>query len=254
MSSGEGRIPCPAYAWSGGYRDLSVSGRSLSPGCLSWQFSTPSASCARFCWRSNRRSRVISLPSQRLKLALNWLSELWWDCSVCATGFITLMDRCGPLAARCAFSAKSVVPELILFGRRVPVDSHGAGGGRNRVDPVTRHRNTGCCSERVAHFLRCLHDPLWLCREHYVFARISSKCRCAKCEREHDTRASNRRTTQATKPVSYSHALIMIVFRILRKLIWRLVEDKETTLSALTINLSKNIRRTGGGAFRTSCM
>jgi len=161
----------------------------------------------------------ISLPSQRLKLALNWLSELWWDCSVCATGFITLMDRCGPLAARCAFSAKSVVPELILFGRRVPVDSHGAGGGRNRVDPVTRHRNTGCCSERVAHFLRCLHDPLWLCREHYVFARISSKCRCAKCEREHDTRASNRRTTQATKPVFYSHAVIMIPFRILGKLV-----------------------------------
>jgi hypothetical protein len=36
-----------------------------------------------------------------------------------------------PLSARCALSAKSVVPELILFGRRVPVDSHGAGGGRN---------------------------------------------------------------------------------------------------------------------------
>jgi hypothetical protein len=181
--------------------------------------STPSTSCARFCWRFNRRSRVISLPSQRLKLALDWLSELWWDCSVCATRFITLMDRCGPLAARCAFSAKSVVPELILFGRRVPVDSHRAGGGRNRVDPVTRHRNTGCCSKRVAHFLRGLHDPLWLCREHYVFARISSKCRCAKCEREHDTRASNRRTTQATKPVFYSHAVIMIPFRILGKLI-----------------------------------
>jgi len=35
------------------------------------------------------------------------------------------MERCGLLAARCAFSAKSVVPELILFGRRVSVDSHG---------------------------------------------------------------------------------------------------------------------------------
>jgi len=132
---------------------------------------------------------------------------------------IALMERCGPLAVRCALSAKSVVPELILFGRRVPVDSHGAGSGRNWADPVTRHRNAGCCSERVAHFLRRLHDPLWLCREHYVFARISSKCRCAKCEREHDTRASNRRTAQATKPVFYSHAVIVIPFRILGKLI-----------------------------------
>jgi hypothetical protein len=142
-----------------------------------------------------------------------------WDCSVRATRFITLMERCGLLPARCALSAKSAVPELILFGCRVPVDSHGTGGRRNRVDPVTWDRNPGCCSERVAHFLRGLHDPLWRCREHYVFAGISSKCRCAKCEREHDTRASNRRTAQATKPVSYSHTVIMIPFRILGKLI-----------------------------------
>jgi hypothetical protein len=106
-----------------------------------------------------------------------------------------------------------------LSGRRVPVNSHGAGGGRNQPHPVTRHRNTGCCSECVAHFLCGLHDPLWLCRAHYVLARISSKCRCAECEREHDTCASNRRTAQATKPVSYSHAVNMIPFRILRKLI-----------------------------------
>jgi hypothetical protein len=132
---------------------------------------------------------------------------------------ITLMESCGPLAARCAFSAKSVVPELILFGHQIPVDSHGAGSGRNWVDPVTRHRNTGCCSERVAHFLRALHDALLLCWEHYVFARISSKRRCAKCECEQDTRASDRRTAQATKPVFYSHAVIVIPFRILRKLI-----------------------------------
>src|SRR6266480_6349179 len=120
---------------------------------------------------------------------------------------------------RTPLSAKSVVPELILFDRRVPVDSHRAGGGRNRANPVTRHRNTGCCSERVAHFLRGLYDPLWLCREHYVLARVSSKCRCAKYEGEHDTCVSNRRTAQATKPVSYSHALIVIRFRILCKLI-----------------------------------
>src|SRR6266478_9745769 len=129
------------------------------------------------------------------------------------------MERCGLLAARCALSAESVVPERILFGRRVPVDTHGAGSGRNWADPVTRHGNAGCCSERVAHFLRCLRDPLWLCREHYVFARISSKRRCAKCEYKHDTRALNRRTAQATKPVFYSHDVIVIPFRILGKII-----------------------------------
>jgi hypothetical protein len=137
------------------------------------------------------------------------------------------MERCDLLAARCALSAKSVVPELILFGRRVPVDSHGAGGGRNWADPVTRHRNAGCCSERVAHFLRGLHDPLWLCREHYVFVRISRKCRRAKCEREHDTCPSDRRTAQATKPVFYSHTGIVIPFRILGKLIYRLFKTKK---------------------------
>jgi len=124
-----------------------------------------------------------------------------------------------PLAARCALSAKSVVPELILFDRQVPVDIHRAGSSRNWVDPVTKHWNAGCCSEHVAHFLRALHNALWLCREHYVFVRISGKRRCTKCEREHDTRASNRRTAQATKPVFYSHTVIVIPFRILGKLI-----------------------------------
>ena len=107
----------------------------------------------------------------------------------------------------------------LFYSITVSVDSHRAGGGRNRPHPVTRHRNTGCCSERVAHFLCGLHDPLWLCRAHYVLARISSKCRRAECQREHDTCASNRRTAQATKPVSYCHAVIVIPFRILRKLI-----------------------------------
>ena len=157
------------------------------------------------------------------------------------------MESCGLLAARYAFSAKSVVPELILFDRRVPVDIHGAGGGRNWADPITRHRNAGCCSERVAHFLRPLHDALWLCREHYVFARISSKCRCAKCEREHDTRASNRRTAQATKPVFYSHAVIVIPFRISRKLIQRLFKTKKRHFPHCESIRSKNIPGAAGG-------
>jgi hypothetical protein len=118
-----------------------------------------------------------------------------------------------------------------LSGRRVPVNSHRAGGGRNRPYPITRHRNTGSGSERVAHFLCDLHDPLWLCRAHYVLARISSKCRCAECQREHDTCASNRRTAQATKPVSYSHAVIVIPFRILRNLFRDYSKQRSDTFS-----------------------
>ena len=171
-----------------------------------------------------------------------------------AVGLLSLAQRgsqhsrrdAAPLAAGCALSANSVVPELILFGRRVPVDSHGAGGGRNWADPVTRHRNTGCCSERVAHFLRGLHEPLWLCREHYVFARISSKRRCAKCECEHDTRASNRRNAQVTKPVLYSHAVIVIPFRILGKLIWRLFKTKKRHFQHCESIPSKKIIRASG--------
>jgi hypothetical protein len=161
------------------------------------------------------------------------------------------MKRCSLLAARCALSAKSVLSELILFGRRVPVDSHGAGSGRNCPDPVACHRNAGRCSERVAHFLRGLHEPLWLCREHYVFARISSKRRCAKCEREHDKRASNRRTAQATKSVSYSHAVIVSPLRILRKHIWRRFETKKRHFQHCESIRPKIFRAQPEGTFRT---
>src|SRR4030095_17038027 len=69
--------------------------------------------------------------------------------------------------------------------------------------------------------------------KHYVFAGITSKCRCAKCERKHDTRAPNRRTAQATKPVFHSHTVIVIQCRILKSLFEGLFE--KTTLSALRI-------------------
>jgi hypothetical protein len=131
-----------------------------------------------------------------------------------------------------------------LFGRRVHVNSHRAGGGRNRPHPVTRHRNTGGCSECVADFFCGLHDLLWLCRAHYVLARISRKRRCAECEREHDTRASNRRTAQATKPVSYSHAVNVIPFRILRKLI---LETKKRQFQHCESIRPKNIPGAAGG-------
>jgi hypothetical protein len=137
----------------------------------------------------------------------------------------------------------------LFYSITVFVDSHRAGGGRNRPHPVTRHRNTGGCSERVAHFLCGLYDPLWLCWAHYVLARISRKCRCAKCEREHDTRAPNRRTAQAAKPVFHSHAVIVIPFRILGKLNLEAIRDKETTLSALRINPLKKYSRAARGDF-----
>ena len=174
----------------------------------------------RFCCRLNRRSLVISLRSHRLMLTRDWAVGTAVELlSLAQRGSQYSRRDAAPLAVGCALWTKSIVPELILFGRRVPVDGHGAGGGHNCAHPVTRHRNAGRCSERIAHFLGGLHEPLWLCREHYVFARISSKRRCAKCECEHDTRASNRRTPQATKPVLYSHVVIVIPLWILRKVI-----------------------------------
>ena len=143
-----------------------------------------------------------------------------------------------PLAAVAPFRRSQSCRNL--FRRRVPVDTHGAGGSRNWANPVTKHRNAGGCSECVAHFFRGLHDALWLCREHQVFARISSKCRCAKCERKHDARASNRRTAQAIKSVFYSHAVIVIPFRILGKLIQKLFETKKRYFQYLRIKTGRS--------------
>src|SRR5713101_348949 len=39
--------------------------------------------------------------------------------------------------------ANSVLPQLILFGCRVPENQHRARGGRNRAEPLTRHKNSG---------------------------------------------------------------------------------------------------------------
>ena len=156
-------------------------------------------------------------PDSRLGLALGTAVHGL----VCATPFITLMGRCGPLAARCVPFGEVGGAGTYLFGRRVRVDSHGAGGGRNWDDPITRHRNAGCSSERVAHFLRGLYDALWLCREHYVFARISSKCRCAKRERQHDACTSTRPAEHATESASCFHASIVILFHIWHKYIRR---------------------------------
>jgi hypothetical protein len=120
-------------------------------------------------------------PALRRKAEFSLFSSLHGNDKVIKTHAITL-------------SLRRVRPagKTYLSGRRVAINSHRAGGGRNRSHPVTRHGNTGCCSECVAHFLCGLHDPLWLCRAHDILCRISSKCRCAECQREHDTSASNR--------------------------------------------------------------
>ena len=177
-------------------------------------------------FRSSRKQQITTRTSAELRCAFGRLwsrrIQMWWRlmaefCVFCSLHGNDKVIRTRAITFIIAASASRW--ENLFIWSSVPVNSHRAGGGRNRPHPVTRHRNTGCCSERVAHFLCGLHDPLWLCRAHYVLARISSKCRCAECQREHDTCASNRRTAQATKPVSYCHAVIVIPFRILRKLI-----------------------------------
>ena len=145
--------------------------------------------------------------------------------------------------ARSRIAASASLWKAYLSGRRVLVNSHGASGGRNRPHPVTRHRNTGGCSEPVAHFFCGLHDPLWLCRAHYVLARISSKCRRAECQREHDTCASNRRTAQATEPAFCFHALILSPLRILRKLIQSSFRTKKPHFEPYTCRLCRGSYR-----------
>src|SRR5207302_922866 len=76
----------------------------------------------------------------------------------------------------------------------------------------------GACGHSVAHLLRGLGDLLWLWPEHDVLARISSS-RCAKRERKHDARASDRPAAQATWSVYCFHGLIVMRLRISRKFI-----------------------------------
>ena len=96
-----------------------------------------------------------------------------------------------------------------LSPRTTSVNSHRVGSGRDCSEPIARLRNSGASGHNQAHFLRGLRDPLWLRRERYVLARICSKCRCAKCEREHASCRSDRPAAHATESASCFHVLIM---------------------------------------------
>jgi len=106
------------------------------------------------------------------------------------------------------FPAKS---SELLFRRlqTVPENYHRVGGGRNRSEPIARLGNCGACGHYVAYLLHGPLGRLMCCRLDHVVARIS-KCRRAKCEREHRTCTSNRPAGQATEPASCFHALIVI--------------------------------------------
>jgi hypothetical protein len=93
------------------------------------------------------------------------------------------------------------------------------GRSRNCSEPVARLRDPGVSGHSVAQLLCGLGDQLCLCRERNVLARISSKRRCPKCERERDAYASDRPAAQATWSTYCFHALIVMRFRISRKLI-----------------------------------
>ncbi len=98
--------------------------------------------------------------------------------------------------------------------------------GRNCSHPIARLRNAGASGHSVAYLLCGLDDMLWLWLEHDVLARISSKSRCAKREREQDACASDRPAAQATWSAYCFHTLIVIRPGISRKLIRRRFERK----------------------------
>ena len=118
------------------------------------------------------------------------------------------------------FPAKS--SELLPCGiQTVPENYHRVGSGRDRSEPIARLRNSRASGYNKAHFLYGLGSHLLLCWEHYVLARISSKCRCAKRERQHDACTSTRPAEHATGSASCFHAPIVILFHIWRKFIRR---------------------------------
>ncbi len=100
------------------------------------------------------------------------------------------------------------------------------GRSRNCSEPIARLRNSGGSGHSVAHFLCGFRDLLWLRSQHYILARISSKCRCAKRERKHDARASDRPAAQATWSAYCFHAVIVIRPGISRKPFRRRFETK----------------------------
>src|ERR671930_653811 len=99
------------------------------------------------------------------------------------------------------------------------------GCSRNCSEPIARLRDLGGSGHSVAHLLCGPGDRLWLCPEHDVLARIS-KCRCAKRERKHDARASDRPAAQATWSAYCFHVLIVMRLRISGQMIGRRFKKK----------------------------
>src|SRR5206468_4981535 len=96
----------------------------------------------------------------------------------------------------------------------MPVNSHVVGRSRNCTEPIARLRDPGGSRHSVAQLLCGLDDRLSLCGESYVLARISSKCRCAKRERERHACAPDRPAAQATWSAYCFHAVIVMPLRI----------------------------------------
>jgi hypothetical protein len=116
--------------------------------------------------------------------------------------------------------------ELLLSPRMVAVNSHRIGSGRDCSEPIARLRDPGGSGHSVAQLLCGLCSRLLCGRNHDVLARIVSKCRCAKREREHDACASDRPVAHATWSASSFHALIVIRLRTSCKLIRRRFKTK----------------------------
>ena len=109
--------------------------------------------------------------------------------------------------------------------------------GRNCSEPVARLRNAGACGHSVTYLLRGLDDPLWLWPEHDILARIISKCRCAKRERKHDARTSDRPAAPATWSAYCFHDPIVVRLRILRKRIRPPSWDRDPTFRARRVKM-----------------
>ena len=96
----------------------------------------------------------------------------------------------------------------------MPVNTHRAGGGRNRGEATARHRNTRSRGHRVADLFGSFLGRLLAKGRDYIPAR-ASKCRCSKRKQEDNGHATLRPTTQAGTPDRGCHGMI------LRLLAWK---------------------------------
>jgi hypothetical protein len=100
------------------------------------------------------------------------------------------------------------------------VNIHRVSSGRDCRETVASLRNARATRYHQANFLWLGRQRL-LRRQHYAVSPVTSKSRCAKCQRQSRDCTSDRPAAPATESISFSHAVTLIPLQMFRKLIPR---------------------------------